>query len=213
MELRREEQRGVQTLFNLGYANRNEVRRIELTYLQAEGQFAAKINQLQTEVATLKKMQVYEQRKDLLALEGKVATAKRGLEQVLRNNEAKLAQMQALMRAKEESWKKEEERLARYESQLKKCKIYAPHAGLVAYPNNKQLEVREGVPVIYRQKLYPFPTSIKCKLRLAFTNLLGSSPSWITGTHHCRCIKQYEVEVSWYCQVGGRLARTKQLVG
>lgn len=157
MELRREEQRGVQTLFNLGYANRNEVRRIELTYLQAEGQFAAKINQLQTEVATLKKMQVYEQRKDLLALEGKVATAKRGLEQVLRNNEAKLAQMQALMRAKEESWKKEEERLARYESQLKKCKIYAPHAGLVAYPNNKQLEVREGVPVIYRQKLLSIP--------------------------------------------------------
>jgi HlyD family secretion protein len=157
MELRREEQRGVQSLFKLGYANRNEVRRIELTYLQAEGQFAAKLNQLQTEVSTLKKMEVYEQRKELLSLEGKVATAKRGLEQVMRNNEAKLAQMQALMRAKEESLKKEEERLARYKHQLQKCKIYAPQSGLVAYPNSRNSEVREGVPVIYRQKLLSIP--------------------------------------------------------
>ncbi len=157
MALRREEQRGVESLFKLGYATRNEVRRIELTYLQAEGQFAAKLNQLQTEVSTLKKMQVYEQRKDLLSLEGKVATAKRGLEQVLRNNEARLAQVHALMRAKEESLKKEEERLARYQSQLKKCKIYAPQSGLVAYPSNKSSEVREGVPVIFRQKLLSIP--------------------------------------------------------
>jgi len=157
MELRREEQRGIQSLFKLGYANRNEVRRVELTYLQAEGLFAAKLNQLQTEVSTLKKMEVYEQRKDLLSLGGKVATAKRGLEQVVRNNEAKLAQMKALMRAKDESLKKEEERLARYESQLIKCKIYAPQSGLVAYPSNKAYEVREGVPVIFRQKLLSIP--------------------------------------------------------
>jgi HlyD family secretion protein len=157
MELRREEHRGILSLFKLGYANRNEVRRIELTYLQAEGQFAAKLNQLQTEVSTLKKMQVYEQRKELLSLEGKVATAKRGLEQVLRNNEARLSQMQALMRAKEESLKKEEERLARYESQLKKCKIFAPQSGLVAYPSIKAYEVREGVPVLFRQKLLSIP--------------------------------------------------------
>ncbi len=157
MELRREEQRGIQSLFKLGYANRNEVRRIELTYLQAEQQFAAKLNQLQSELSTLKKSEVYDKRKELLSLEGKVATAKRGLEQVLRNNEARLAQMQALMRAKDESLKKEEERLARYKLQLEKCKIYAPQSGLVAYPNNKTMEVREGVPVIYRQKLLSIP--------------------------------------------------------
>ncbi|MCC6510137.1 MAG: efflux RND transporter periplasmic adaptor subunit [Pirellulaceae bacterium] len=155
--LRREEHRGIQELFKLGYANHNEVRRIKLTYLQAEQQFAAKLNQLQTEVSTLKKTQVYEQRKELLNLEGKVATAKRGLEQVLRNNEARLAQMQALMRAKEESLKKEDERLARYKDQLQKCKIYAPQSGLVAYPSNRSYEVREGVPVIYRQKLLSIP--------------------------------------------------------
>lgn len=157
MELRREEHRGIQSLFKLGYANRNEVRRIELTYLQAEGLFAAKLNQLQTELSTLKKMQVYEQRKELLGLEGKVATAKRSLEQVLRNNEARLAQVQALMRAKDESLKKEEERLARYRSQLEKCKVYAPQSGMVAYPNNRSMEVREGVPVIFRQKLLSIP--------------------------------------------------------
>jgi HlyD family secretion protein len=158
MELRREEQRGYQSLFKLGYSNRNEVRRVELTYLQAEGQFVAKLNQLQTEVATLKKMQVYEQRKEMLVLEGKVATAKRGLEQVLRNNEAKLAQVEALMRAKDESLKKEEEKLTRYTTQLAKCKIHAPQDGLVAYPNIRTSEVREGIPVIFRQKLLSIPT-------------------------------------------------------
>ncbi len=65
--------------------------------------------------------------------------------------------MQALMRAKDESLKKEEERLARYRQQLEKCKIYAPQSGLVAYPSNKSMEVREGVPVIYRQKLLSIP--------------------------------------------------------
>ena len=157
MELRRAEHNGIEELFKLGYANRNEVRRVELTYLQAEQQFAAKLNQLQTELSTLRKSDVYDKRKELLSLEGKVATAKRGLEQVLRNNEARLAQVQALNRAKDESLKKEEERLARYKAQLEKCKIYAPQSGLVAYPSSKTMEVREGVPVIYRQKLLSIP--------------------------------------------------------
>ncbi len=164
MGLRREEQRGIQSLFKLGYANRNEVRRIELTYLEAEGKFAAKLNQLQTEVSTLKKMQTYEHRKELLNLEGKVATAKRGLEQVVRNNEARLAQVQALMRARDEAYKKEEERLARYKLQLEKCKIYAPQSGLVAYPSSKITEVREGVPVLYRQKLLSIPNLEKMQV-------------------------------------------------
>jgi HlyD family secretion protein len=157
MELRREDQRGIQSLFKMGYANRNEVRRIDLTYLQAEGQFAAKLNQLQTELATLKRAEIYERRMEMLRLEGKVATAKRGLEQVLRNNEAKLAQVEAIKRAKEESLKKEEERMERYQTQLAKCKIYAPESGLVAYPSSRSTEVREGVPAIYRQKLLTIP--------------------------------------------------------
>jgi HlyD family secretion protein len=157
MELRQEEQRGILTLFKMGYASRNEVRRIELTYLTAEAQFAAKLNQLQTELSTLKKAQIYEQRKDMMSLEGKLATAKRGLETVLRNNEAKMAQVDSLMRAKEESLKKEEERLERYQSQLAKCKIYAPQSGLVAYPISKSLEVREGIPVLFRQKILSIP--------------------------------------------------------
>lgn len=157
MELRQEEQRGIQSLFKLGYASRNEVRRIELTYLQAEAQFAAKLNQLQSELALLKKTEIYEQRKELLRLEGNLATAKRSLEQVLRNNEAKLAQVQAIMRAEDESYKKEKERLDRYQTQLAKCKIYAPQSGLVAYPISKSYEVREGLPALFRQRLLSIP--------------------------------------------------------
>ncbi len=180
MELRQDEQRGIQTLFKLGYASRNEVRRIELTYLQAEAQFAAKLNQLRTELSTLKKAETYEHRKELMSLEGKVATAKRGLETVLRNNEARLAQVEALMRARDESLKKEEERLERYQSQLAKCKIHAPQSGLVAYPISKSLEVREGLAVMYRQKLLSIPNLDACasKLRPAFTSRPSIKFAW-----------------------------------
>ncbi len=203
MELRREEQRGYQSLFKLGYANRNEVRRFDLTYLQAEGQFVAKLNQLQTELATLKKMQVYEQRKERLVLEGKLATAKRGLEQVLRNNEARLAQVTALMRAKEESLKKEEEKLERYQVQLEKCKIRAPQDGMVAYPNIRTSEIREGVPVIFRQKLLSIPAleSMQVETKIhesALDQVKPGLPVRITvesfpGTAYAGCVKSVAV--------------------
>ncbi len=157
MELRGEDQRGVQALFKLGYANRNEVRRTALTYLLAEGEYAAKLNRLQAELATLKKKENYERRMEELRLQGKVQTAKRGLEQVLRNNEAKLSQMEAILRAKEEAHKKEQERLDKYKMELTKCKITAPQAGMVAYATSRTAEVREGLPVIFQQKLLSIP--------------------------------------------------------
>ncbi len=165
MELRREDQRGIQSLFKLGYANRNEVRRVALTYLQAEGEYAAKLNRLQTELAALKKKENYEQRMELLRLEGKLKTAQRGLEQVLRNNEARLAQMDAIFRAREESQKKEQERLDRYKMELEKCRILAPQDGMVAYASSRVAEIREGIPVIYQQKLLSIPNLSSMQVR------------------------------------------------
>lgn len=167
MELKDEDRRGLQSLFKLGYANRNELRRSELSYLQAEGQYAAKLNELETKLASLGKLQDYERRMQILTLEGKLKTAQRSLEQTQRNNEAKLGQMKSLLRTRTEQLKKEEERLVRYQSQLEKCRIYAPQAGMVAYVSARNDEIREGVPVRFRQNLLSIPLLSKMQVRTA----------------------------------------------
>jgi RND family efflux transporter MFP subunit len=167
LELKRDDRRGIDSLFKLGYANRNELRKSELAYLQAEGQYAAQLNKLETSLATLRKKENYEREMELLRLRGKLQTAERGLEQTLRNNEARLAQVQAILRARTESLKKEEERLERYSSQLEACKIYAPEAGMVAYASDRDDEIREGMPVRFRQHLMSLPSLEKMQVQTA----------------------------------------------
>lgn len=167
LELRRDDRRGIDSLYKLGYANRNELRKSQLAYLQAEGKYAAQLNKLETTLATLRKKENYEREMELLRLEGKLQTAERGLEQTLRNNEARLAQVQAILRARTESLKKEEERLERYTTQLEACKIYAPEAGMVAYASDNNDEIREGMPVRYRQHLMSLPSLEKMQVQTA----------------------------------------------
>ncbi|MCS7469239.1 efflux RND transporter periplasmic adaptor subunit [Stieleria sp. ICT_E10.1] len=167
LELRRDDRRGIDSLYKLGYANRNELRKSELAFLQAEGKYAAQLNKLETSLATLRKKENYEREMELLRLRGKLQTAERGLEQTLRNNEARLAQVQAILRARTESLKKEEERLARYTEQLAACKIHAPEAGMVAYASDRNDEIREGMPVRYRQHLMSLPALDKMQVQTA----------------------------------------------
>ena len=157
LALRRDDRRGIESLFKLGYANRNEVRKSELSYLQAEGQYAVQLNKLQTTLATLKRTENYEREMESLRLNGKLETAKRSLQQVERNSQAKLAQVEAILKARTESLKKEEERLLRYTDQLAACKIYAPEDGMVAYAVSRTETIREGVPARYRQHLMSLP--------------------------------------------------------
>nr|WP_236649409.1 efflux RND transporter periplasmic adaptor subunit [Rhodopirellula sp. SM50] len=167
LELRRDDRRGIDSLYKLGYANRNELRKSELAFLQAEGKYAAQLNKLETSLATLRKKENYEREMELLRLRGKLQTAERGLEQTLRNNEARLAQVQAILRARTESLKKEEERLTRYTEQLAACKIFAPEAGMVAYASDRNDEIREGMPVRFRQHLMSLPALDKMQVQTA----------------------------------------------
>ena len=167
LELRRDDRRGIDSLYKLGYANRNELRKSELAFLQAEGMYAAQLNKLETTLATLRKKENYEREMELLRLRGKFQTAERGLEQTLRNNEARLAQVQAILRARSESLKKEEERLERYTTQLAECKIYAPEAGMVAFASDRDDEIREGMPVRFRQHLMSLPSLEKMQVQTA----------------------------------------------
>jgi RND family efflux transporter MFP subunit len=169
LELKRNEKRGIESLFKLGYAGKSEVDRCRLEFLQAEGQYAAKVNKLRTQLATLAKMKTYEREMEYLRLEGKLQTAQRQLVQVQRNNEAALAQADAALEAANESLKKEEERLQRYREQVEKCKIYAPQDGMVAYDTSSsryyRVEIREGEPIRPRQKILSLPNLTKMQVK------------------------------------------------
>jgi len=171
LKLKENEKRGIETLFKLGYAGKSELDRIRLDFLQAEGQFAAKVNRLKTQMSSLDKLQDYELDMESLRLHGKLETARRNLEQVKRNNEALVAQSQALLDAANQALAKEEERLARYREQLEKCKIYAPQDGMVAYAVSSNRysreEIREGVAVRQRQRLLTLPNLTQMQVRTA----------------------------------------------
>ena len=159
LELKKNDRLGIESLFKLGYAGKNEVDRARLEYLQAEAQYAAKVNRLKTQLATLAKKETYEHDMQLMQLEGKLQTARRNLEQVLRDNEASLAQAKAALDAANEALRKEEERLARYRECVEKCRIYAPADGMVAYatPEWRAEEIREGTAVRPRQLILTLP--------------------------------------------------------
>ena len=168
LELKRNEANGIESLFKLGYAGKSELDRSRLEFLQAESQYTSKMNRMETELATLEKKKTYEHEMQLLKLRGEVETAKRSLQQVLRDNEAELAQAKARAAAAAESLKKEEERLIRYQSQLEKCKIYAPQDGMVAYAaSSRENEIREGTAVRPRQHILSLPNLRKMHVKTA----------------------------------------------
>lgn len=170
-ELRRNERRGIESLYKLGYAGKSELDRSELSYLQAEGDYAAKLNKLKTQMASSKKLKLFDKQMQVLELRGKMQTSVQALKQVRLTNTAKMAQMKGIFASRTEQLKKEEERLARYKSQLEKCKILAPQDGMVAYAtsrSSRDADIAEGVPVRPRQHILSIPNleSMQVKTRV-----------------------------------------------
>jgi len=167
--IKKNDLRGIESLFKMGYAGKSELDRSRLEFLQAESNFTAKINKLNTQMASLKQKDTYEKKMQELRLKGRQETVLREFEQVERNNEAFLAQTQAALDAANESLRKEEERLARYRDQVEKCKIYAPQDGMVAYAVSRSryynVEIREGAPVRPQQKILELPNLAKMQVK------------------------------------------------
>jgi len=160
LELKKNDVSGIESLFKLGYKGKSELERSRLECLQAEGKYAATLNKLQTQLSMLKKKESYEYAMGELKLEGAVKTAERALAQVLRDNEALLAQAKAAMEAADEAFKKEDELLTRYREQVKNCEIFAPADGMVAYavPQHRwHAEISQGAPVSPRQHIIRLP--------------------------------------------------------
>ncbi len=160
LKLRRNETSGIESLFKLGYSGKSELDRAVLSLLQAEGDYAAKLNKLNTQMASRQKLENFEKKMQVLQLEGNLRTCVQNLEQVRLTNEAKIAQMQGILTSRTEQLTKEEERLKRYQDQYAKCKIYAPQDGMVAYAppaSSRDPEIAEGAAVRLRQLIFSIP--------------------------------------------------------
>jgi RND family efflux transporter MFP subunit len=162
LKLKQNEYEGMESLFKLGYAGKSEVDRTQLDLLQAQGTYAAKINRLQTQLATLEKKENYEREMQKLQLEGNLETTRRNLKQVIGNNKAELAQAKAAKDAADRALQKEEERLARYQDELNKCKIYAPQDGMVSYESprsrySQSTQIGPGALLRERQPILALP--------------------------------------------------------
>jgi len=171
LKLTKNDMLGVESLFKLGYAGKSELDRSRLDYLQAESLYAAKLNKLKTQLATLKKKESYEHDMQLLKLGGAQATAIRGHKQVLLDNKALLDQAQAAADAADRALKKEEELLARYQKQVGNCKIFAPQDGMIAYAEHQRgwwaSEVRQGAAVRPRQHILSLPNLTMMQVKTA----------------------------------------------
>jgi RND family efflux transporter MFP subunit len=155
---------GVEQLYKLGYRSGGELAQARLSSLKAERQLA-------TAIAKKKELVEYTYRKSRMELEGALASAKRALEQVERDNTALLAQSKAAMEAAVEALKKEEDRLQRYRGQIDKGKMYAPQDGMVAYSSAQsrwyRQEIRAGAAVRPQQPILTLPNLQRMQVKVS----------------------------------------------
>jgi HlyD family secretion protein len=148
--------RAVRTLRGLGYKTDADVAQARLAALRAK-------NALDRAKAQRRILTVYNYKRQKLRLEGDVESAVRTLSLVEGNNLAALSQNKIWLKMAEMGLNWHEGRLAQFESQVKKCKIYAPQAGMVTYHVETDFwgnssGIKEGVAVRQRQPLVSIPT-------------------------------------------------------
>lgn len=163
------EKRGTEELFKLGYAGKSEVDKTRLDYLQAQSALAAKINTLETQLATLRKKTDFERRMSLMQFDGDVKTAVRELDQTRLNNTAEIAKAKVALDAANRQLTKEEERLVRYKEQLENCVIYAEQSGMVAYAtpsrSSRTSTIAEGALLRERQHILSLPDLTRMQVK------------------------------------------------
>ncbi|MDH7600135.1 MAG: HlyD family efflux transporter periplasmic adaptor subunit [Sedimentisphaerales bacterium] len=151
---------------------------ISQTELQAD-QLAASRAKVKLEVAqnNLKLLQEYTYKRQIAQLTSNVFQARMALDRIQRKTRADVAQAEATLRAREQEYNREKDKLAKILDQLAKTKIYAPVDGMVVYATSAQSggrrmmdnrqPLQEGVEVFERQELIYLPTANLYKAEVA----------------------------------------------
>jgi HlyD family secretion protein len=167
LKLQETEKAGIEELFRLGYKGKSDLDQSRFSFMKAEAALAAAVNRLSNHEASRRQLQTYEYKKELLRLDGAVATAENNLHQVEVTNESELAQVDAQLYESRERVKRQESRIKTLERQLSNCTIVAPHAGMVVYAfgDSRNEPIGEGVLVRQRQEILRLPDLTKMQVR------------------------------------------------
>ena len=147
-----------QRLADEGYLTRMELQADELAARRAE-------IDLELAQGTLQVLQEYTHQQKLEELESDVEQKRMALERVRLLASADVVQAEADFRAKQSEFERQEDRLERIRTQIAKCRITAPAAGMVVYATTgagrrqAQEPLGEGQEVRERQELIFLPTA------------------------------------------------------
>jgi len=154
------EQNGNEQLFNLGYCSRGQLDRARYRRMQAQDDLASSVSKQ-------KQLDAYESKMQRMRLEGALASANRFLKQVVNDNAALLLQADAAKRHAERMEKRMAEILDRMKLQVEKCKIFAPHDGMVVYFQDGYhgSSIAEGALVYRYQTILTLPDPSRMQVK------------------------------------------------
>jgi RND family efflux transporter MFP subunit len=166
--LQRTSTQGMELLYKLGYRGKGDLDQAVYKMVQAEDTLVKATNSLANAIANRNKLELFEFPMKKLELQGAKETASRTLIQAQRDNEALLAQAEAAKHAADRALIKEEERMTKYSTQLARCRVVAPHAGMVVHSTERTpwgRFVGEGELAVERMKILTLPdlTSMQVK--------------------------------------------------
>lgn len=147
-----------QRLADEGYLTRMELQADELAARRAE-------IDLELAQGTLQVLQEYTHQQKLEELESDVEQKRMALERVRLRASADVVQAEADFRAKQSEFERQQDRLERIRTQIAKCRITAPAAGMVVYVTTgagrrqAQEPLSEGQEVRERQEIIYLPTA------------------------------------------------------
>lgn len=162
--------KGVELLFKMGYRGQGDLDEAARDDLQADSALAAATNALAAAVASRLKLELYEHPMKVLELKGAIETAERMRDQAKRDNAALMAQTAAAKAAADQALKTEQEKLVKYQEQLTKCKVYAPHDGMVVHSTDRTpwgRLVADGELVTERFKVLSLPDLASMQVKVS----------------------------------------------
>jgi HlyD family secretion protein len=175
LALARTEERGTEQLFELGYTGKSQMETARFKRLLAE-------NKLSSYLSRQRQLKQFDQKKELLSLQGAVDRAQWGLEQVIADNKMELIEAETNMDEAIAYREREEERVKSLKLEVERCHIYAPHDGTVAYERDYRSglpEYREGSRVYRMQRIMSLPNLAQMQVNTTIHE--GSLDQVVTG--------------------------------
>ncbi len=160
-----------QTLYDEKYLSKTELQADQLAKNSAEVRLQVKENDLDL-------LTNYTYKREIAQLQSDVTQAEMSLERTQRKARASVVQAEAELKARQQEYDRQKDKLAKIEDQITKATVYAPTDGMVIYATSAQRggfshmmdnrqPLQDGVEVFERQELIYLPTASSSKAEVA----------------------------------------------